>query len=229
MKLAIIIPAFNEATVIADVIKSLPHKITGINDIIPIVIDDGSTDDTFEVAKNNTLLVIKHIINLGVGAATTTGFEVAKKIGADIVITIDGDGQHHSKDIFKLVQPILKKQSDVVIGTRMTNTKNMPVLKIFGNWLMNILTLLVYRQWSSDTQSGMKAMNKKAISKIVIHSHGYEFCSELIGEIKRNKLVMKEIPIETIYTNYSIKNGQNWLNGINILTKLISIKLFGEK
>jgi glycosyltransferase involved in cell wall biosynthesis len=229
MKLAIVIPAYNESSVIADVLKNLPKKIDCIDLIIPIVIDDGSTDDTFEVAKKNTKHVLRHIVNLGVGAATQTGFGAAKKLGADIIVTVDADGQHCPNDIKKVISPILAGNADVVIGTRMLDSKGMPFIKIFGNWAMNILTLLVFHKWSSDTQSGMRAFNTKAIKKMRFHSIGYEICSEMIGEIKRNNLRLVEIPIKVIYTNYSRATGQNWLNAVNILTKIITIKITGKK
>jgi glycosyltransferase involved in cell wall biosynthesis len=169
------------------------------------------------------------MVNLGVGAATTTGIEVAKKLNMDIVVTIDADGQHNPKDIEKLLQPILRGKADVVIGTRMLNTKGMPTLKIFGNWMMNIITLLIFHKWSTDSQSGMKAFNKKALSKMYFQAMGYEICSEIIGEIQRNKLRFKEIPIEAIYSDYSKLKGQNFINAINIMTRSITIKISRRK
>lgn len=229
MKLAIVIPAFNEAAVIADVIKKLPRKIKGIDEIVPIIVDDGSSDTTYEIAKTNTKNVIRHVVNLGVGAATSTGFAAAKKLKVDIIVTLDADGQHNPDDVQRLIKPILDDSADVVIGTRMLDPKGMPPVKIFGNWMMNLLTFLVFHKWSSDSQSGMKAFGKKAIRKMRFHSIGYEICSEMIGEIKRNRLKLVEIPIEVIYTDYSKATGQNWLNAINILTKMISIKIAGKK
>lgn len=229
MKLAIVIPAFNEEQSIKDVLLSLPKKIKGINKIISIVVDDGSEDQTYDIAKDFSTYTVNHMVNLGVGAATTTGIEVAKKLNADLVVTIDADGQHNPKDIEKILQPILNKKSDVVIGTRMLNVKGMPLLKIFGNWTMNVMTLLIFHKWSTDSQSGMKAFNKKALSKMLFHSMGYEICSEIIGEVKRNKLKLKEIPIEVIYSDYSKMKGQSFINAVNIFTRSIAIKISGKK
>lgn len=229
MKLAIVIPAYNEGKSIKDVLFGLPKKIEGINQIISIVVDDGSSDDTYSIAKEYATYAIKHIVNLGVGAATTTGMEAAKKINADIVVTIDADGQHNPKDIAKILQPILNKKADVVIGTRMLNSKGMPFLKIFGNWTMNVMTFLIFHKWSTDSQSGMKAFNKKALSKMCFHAMGYEICSEIIGEIRRNKLRLIEVPIEVIYSDYSKMKGQSFINAVNIFTRSIVIKLSGKK
>lgn len=229
MKLVIVIPAFNEATVIKDVIRKLPKKLSGIDVVTPIVIDDGSTDGTFEVAKESTKHVYRHMVNLGVGAATTTGFEAAKKMNADIVVTLDADGQHNPDDVAELIKPIMDNKADVTIGTRMLNTTGMPKLKVFGNWVMNVFTFLVFHKWVTDSQSGMRAFSKKAMKKMCFHSIGYEICSEAIGEVKRNKLRLVEVPIEVIYTDYSKMTGQSWINAINIITKMLSIKISGKK
>lgn len=229
MKLAIIIPAYNEEKSIKDVLLNLPKSVEGISEIFSIVVDDGSSDSTHTLAKECATHAIKHIINLGVGAATTTGIEAAKKLGANIAVTIDADGQHNPKDIKRILRPVLSNKTDVVIGTRMLNTKGMPALKIFGNWAMNLMTFLIFHKWSTDSQSGMKAFNEKALTKMCFHSMGYEICSEIIGEIKRNKLRLKEIPIEVIYSDYSKMKGQNFVNAINIFTRSIAIKLSGKK
>lgn len=229
MKLAIIIPAFNEETVIGDVLKDLPKKIEGIDEIISIIIDDGSADNTYKIATKYADKAIRHLVNLGVGAATTTGFEAAKKINSDIIVTLDADGQHNPGDINRLIEPILNKRADVVIGTRMIDSKGMPAMKIYGNWFMNFLTFLIFHKWTTDSQSGMRAFNKKAIGKMCFHSMGYEICSETIGEIERHNLVLTEVPIKAIYSEYSRKTGQLWINGINILTRLIGIKMARKK
>jgi len=229
MKLAIVIPAYNEEQSIKDVLLGLPKKIEGINKIISIVVDDGSCDQTYDTAKDFSTYTVKHMVNLGVGAATTTGIEAAIRLRADLVVTIDADGQHNPKDIEKILQPILNKKSDVVIGTRMLNVKGMPLLKIFGNWSMNVMTLLIFHKWSTDSQSGMKAFNRKALQKMCFHAMGYEICSEIIGEMKRNKLKLIEVPIEVIYSDYSKMKGQSFVNAVNILTRSIAIKISGKK
>lgn len=229
MKLAIVIPAYNEAAVIGDVLDRLPKKIAGFREVAIVVVDDGSADDTGAIAKAKTKYAVSHIVNLGVGAATKTGFGVARKIKADIVVTLDADGQHNPEDIINLVAPILASKADVTIGTRMLNPKGMPLHKIIGNWTMNLITFLVFHKWTSDSQSGLKAFTIRAIRKMDLHSIGYEVCSEMIGEIKRNGLCLVEIPIETIYTDHSKAKGQNWLNAVNILTRIIAIRMAGKK
>lgn len=229
MKLVIVIPAYNEEGSIQEVLGKIPSSLLGIKKIIPVVVDDGSTDKTFEIAEANTKYVARHVINLGVGAALTTGFAAAKKLKADIVVTLDGDGQHNPKDVQKLVNPIVEGKADIVIGTRMKNTKGMPTVKIFGNWMMNVMTFILFRKWSSDTQSGMRALSNKALKKLDLQSLGYEICSEMVGEAKRHRLKFKEVGIETIYTDYSKAKGQSISNAINIFTRLLTIKMMRKK
>lgn len=229
MKLAVIIPAYNEERSILNVLDSIPKKFPGVSRILSIVIDDGSSDKTYENARTRTKYVARHLVNLGLGAALITGFEIAKKFDCDLVVTLDGDGQHNSDDIKNLLKPILNNQTDVVIGTRMLSTGGMPFIRIIGNWLMNALTVLVFHKWSSDTQSGMRAFNRRALDRMKLYSTGYEISSEIIGEIHHAKLKMVEVPIQTIYTDYSKAKGQSWFNGINILTKIITIRVSRKK
>ena len=136
-KIYIVIPAFNEASVIQDVIQEV--QSAGYANII--VVDDGSTDDTqskaSEIIGKNSL---RHKINRGKGAATKTGIEAAKLLGADIIVTIDGDGQHDPQDIAKLVEPIQKQVCEVVLGSRLTNPEGMPWYKIIHNKIANVIT-----------------------------------------------------------------------------------------
>jgi len=225
MKLAIVIPAFNEAEMIDQVIASLPETLPKINEIISIVVDDGSSDDTYRVASRRADYVLRNIINMGVGLATRLGIEAAKKLEADIVLTMDADGQHSGEDIENLIAPIVKEMADITLGTRMLKSKGMPFVKLFGNWMMNLMTFLFFHIRVTDSQSGMKAFSKEAINKIRINSISYEVCSEIIGEICHHKLTIQEVPIKTVYTEYSKGKGQHILNAVNIFTRLISLKI----
>lgn len=224
MKLTIVIPAFNEEKVLPSVLQSLPKEFKGIAKITTIVVDDGSVDNTFKVAREYATHALSCATNMGVGTATKIGIEAAKILNADITITMDADGQHSPNDIKHLILPIIEGKADIAIGTRTTNRKEMPEIKRFGNWFMNLLTFVVFHGWVSDSQSGMKAFSKKAVRRMQIDSIGYEVCSEIIGEAKHHKLKIIEIPIQAIYTDYSKLKGQNILNAVNIFTKMVSLK-----
>ena len=216
----IVMPAFNEEKVITEVIGSVKKK--GFNDII--VVDDGSSDKTSSKAKKAGAQVITLKKNKGVGNATRKGIKYALSTKADVIVTFDSDGQHCADDIKKVTSPIINKEVDVVIGTRLKNPKGMPLIRIIGNFGLNLITYLLFFVWTTDSQSGFKAFSRRAASKIEIKSTGMEFCSEIIKEIGAKKLRYKEVPIKTIYTVYSISRGQSSLNGFRIFGRLLLIR-----
>ena len=229
-KTYIILPAYCEEKVIKQVIKDI--KKQGYKNII--VIDDGSLDNTYSQAKSTGVIVLKHPINRGKGAATQTGIDAAKLLNADILVTMDSDGQHNPKDIKKLIQPILDNKADVVIGSRMLNTKGMPKSRVVMNKIANLITYLFFGILVSDSQSGFRAYNKKAYTSVYTYLDRYEFESEMLGQIKNAKLRVKEVPIKVIYTDYS-KNkykhmnrfsAQGLTNGIKMVVRLVENSLF---
>lgn len=225
----IILPAYSESKVIKDVIHSI--KKEGYENII--VVDDGSTDNTYKEAKSTNVITISHPINRGKGAATQTGIDAAKLLNADIIVTMDSDGQHDPKDIKRLIQPILNDKADVVIGSRMLNTKGMPKSRIYMNKIGNIVTYIFFGILVSDSQSGFRAYNKKAYTSVYTYMDRYEFESEMLGQIKNAKLRIKEIPIKVIYTDYSKSkykhmskfSAQGLTNGIRMVVRLIENSL----
>jgi len=225
MKLAIVIPVYNEAKVIREVINSIPKKIKGVDKIEIIAVNDGSTDNSEEEIKKTRAILLNHAVNLGVGASTTTGLEAAKMIKTDIALTLDGDGQHDPRDIKRIVTPLIKKKADLVIGTRLKNPAGMSLYKKIGNLGLNTVTFLLSGKWSSDTQSGFKGLSKNALNKLSFETLGYEFCSEIIINASQKKLKIIEVPIKVIYNDYSRKKGQSIFNGVNIIAKLIYKKL----
>lgn len=225
MHLAIVIPAYNEGRVIKGVIGSLPRRLSHIEKISIIVVNDGSTDNTAQQVLETRATLVSHPLNMGVGSATVTGLETAKKIDADIAVTFDGDGQHDPKDIAKVIRPIISGEADLVIGSRLLKAKGMPFIKKVGNWFLNLVTRVLSGYNTSDSQSGFKAFSRYSLSKFNLDTMGYEICSEIIMEAAKNKLEVKEIPIRVIYSNYSRGKGQSIINGINIVGKLIARRM----
>ena len=219
-KIFIVIPAFNEAQIIQSVIKEI--QSAGYQNII--VIDDGSTADTQKQAEELIgKKALRHKINRGKGGATKTGIEAAKIFNAEIIVTIDGDGQHDPKDIEKLTEPIIKNHCDVVLGTRLINPLGMPRYKIIANHFGNFFTWLLFGLWVTDSQSGFRAYSRHAAKLINTKSDRYEYDSEVIREIYRYKLSYKEIPIAVRYTAYSMGKiqKQGFINGLETLYKMI--------
>lgn len=228
-KIYIVLPAYGEGKVIQKVIQSI--KKEGYSNII--VVDDGSPDDTFKKALSSGAITIQHTINRGKGAATQTGLDAAKLLNADIVVTMDSDGQHDPKDISKLISPIINNKADVVIGSRMIENKGMPKSRIFMNNIANLVTYLFFGLMVSDSQSGLRAYSNKAINSVYTYLDRYEFESEMIGQIKRAKLRVAEVPIKVIYSDYSLNKykhhtnftSQGLLNGIKMVIRLIENSL----
>ncbi|KKU92418.1 MAG: Bifunctional phosphatase/dolichol-phosphate glucosyltransferase [Microgenomates group bacterium GW2011_GWA1_48_10] len=223
-KILVVIPAFNEQatllSVLSDVLKNIPADV--------LVVNDGSSDSTKDIALKNNVFVVSHVANRGLGAALGTGFEFARKRDYDILVTFDADGQHTSKDALKLIRTIDKGRADVAIGSRLLTKTAMPLDRKVLNYLSDLLTYIFYGVWTTDSQSGLRAFNKEAISEIKIMTDRMEVSSEFFREIKRNHLTFKEVAIQAIYTDYSLSKGQdkkgNW-NALSIGVKML-LRLF---
>jgi glycosyltransferase involved in cell wall biosynthesis len=218
-KIWIAIPAYNEGEVIGEVISGI--KKVGYQNII--VVDDGGSDETLKTAENAGAVALRHKINRGKGAATKTAIEAAKMLGADIIVTMDGDGQHDPADIHKLIAPILDGKCDVVLGTRLKNSLGMPWYKIVQNKIGNAITWYLYGLWVTDSQSGFRAYSRRAAEKINTKADRYEYDSEVIKEIYIYKLKYIELPITVRYTEYSMSKiqKQGFFNGLKTLYKMV--------
>ena len=199
-----------------------------------IVVDDGSSDNTFSESISSGAITLKHTINRGKGAATQTGIDAAKELDADIVVTMDSDGQHNPKDITELIKPILDDKADVVLGSRMLGEKGMPKTRIFMNNIANLVTYIFFGIMVSDSQSGFRAYSKKALNSVYTLMDRYEFESEMLGQIKNAKLNIKEVPIKVIYSEYSLNKykhvvgftAQGPRNRIKMVVRLVENSLF---
>jgi UDP-N-acetylglucosamine---dolichyl-phosphate N-acetylglucosaminyltransferase len=216
-KITIVLPAYQEEKAIGRVLESL--KKEGYQNLV--VVDDGSSDRTWKVAEGYGASVYRHAINRGLGGALGTGIAVALDEGSDIIVTFDSDGQHNPKDIKRLVQPIIKGEADVVIGSRLIKPKGMPVIRRIGNFGLNVITYLLFGVWTTDSQSGLRAFSRDAAAKLTIKTNRMEVSSEIIKEIGKNHLRLNEVPIKPIYTDYSIRHGQKHANAFRIVAKLV--------
>jgi glycosyltransferase involved in cell wall biosynthesis len=228
-KIAIIIPSYNEERVIQPVIQSIPQDVKANGksySLTVIVVNDGSTDNTPAIAKREKRIVlINHLINSGAGAATRTGLEYAIRTAHDYAITMDADGQHQSQDVIKLINEVTKDQYDFIIGSRLINSKGMPWYRVFGNKLLSLITFFMFGVFVTDSQSGLKALNKKALRNLTYYSNRFAFCSEMIWRAQQNGLSITEIPIKAIYTDYSLNKGQRNWDVIHILKHLLKQRL----
>ncbi len=228
MKLAIVIPAYNEEKTIGGVLKSIPREFPDVSCTEIVVVSDGSIDKTAEIVKKNQVTLIEHDLNRGLGGALGTGFEYAKKNGFDALITFDADGQHHREDIWPVLRPVIYKKADVVIGSRLKNSIGMPWYRRTGIWGLNLFTYLFFWTWTSDSQSGLRAFSRRAIEEINLQSNRMEVSSEFFYEINKKNLKLLEVPIKSIYTDYSLQKGQKNINAFAIIARLIFRRFFSK-
>ena len=231
-KVALVIPAYNEEKMIANVVKGLQKAFKGKTyDYQIIVVDDGSKDTTATEAKAAGAYVIRHILNSGQGAATTTGLSYVMQQGFDVAATLDGDGQHDPGDVLEGVNKLLSGSVDLLIGSRLLKKEGMPKAKIIGNQGLSTITYLLFGIKVTDSQSGLRVFSKQALTDLKWRTSGYEFCSEMLWRAKQINLIVDEYPIKTIYTDYSIAKGQNNWNAFNIVKSLLRrrvMELFSE-
>jgi glycosyltransferase involved in cell wall biosynthesis len=228
MSTVIVIPAYNEEKMIGEVIRGCQRQN---KDSQIVVIDDGSKDRTKKIAQEAGAIVLSHPINRGLGASLSTGLTAALLLLKDkegIIVTLDADGQHDPREIPKLIEPILKGEAEVVIGSRFISSerKKIPFLRYLANWCGNFFTWLLFGIKVTDSQSGFRAFSFQAAQKIRLRTNTMEVSSEIIREIKLNNLKLKEVPITPIYTDYSLSKGQGFWRGLETLWKLIILRFF---
>tara|TARA_Y100000310_G_scaffold250097_2_gene256247 strand:+ start:1363 stop:2292 length:930 start_codon:yes stop_codon:yes gene_type:complete len=196
MKLVVTIPAFNEEKSIAKVIGEIPKKITGFDKIAVLVIDDGSTDSTSKVAKAKGAKVIKNSSNKGLAFTFSRGLETALEMNADVIVNTDADFQYNQKQIPSLVQPILNKEADIVLGSRFKGyIEKMSFQKYWGNKAMSFMIRFLTGLKISDAQTGFRAFSRDAALAINIFSD-YTYTQETILEAWEKKLIIKEVPAD---------------------------------
>lgn len=222
MKVALVIPAYNEEKVIHEVIEGLRQTFKDSSyEYTVVVVDDGSKDNTASEARRAGATVISHILNSGSGSATATGLSYAYQNGFDVATTSDADGQHDAKDVLEGIEQLRKTGADLLIGSRLIDNRGMSRVKILGNKGLSVITSLLFGIRVTDSQSGLRVFSQRALSQLRWKTSGYEFCSEMLWRAKQLGLNIAEYPIKSIYTDYSKAKGQNNWNGINIVKSLI--------
>src|SRR3989338_798340 len=164
-RLCILIPSYNEARTIGDIVRDLRSR-----DLVAYVVDDGSTDGTAAIAKAEGAIVIRHEKNRGKGAALRDGFSHILKDGFDAVLVMDADNQHDVTDIAHLIKRMRQTDADVVIGNRMHDTSSMPAIRVYVNRFMSDLISRLAHQEIPDTQSGFRLIKAEVLNDIVLES-----------------------------------------------------------
>lgn len=210
----IVVPAFNEAGVIGDVITDVRSVFTDV-----VCVDDGSVDGTGDIARRAGAHLVRHPVNLGQGAAIQTGVEYARRQpGAQVFATFDADGQHRVKDLVTMIERLDAGGVDVVIGTRFgPGVSRPPLLKRVVLQTAARLSPRGRRLGLTDTNNGLRVFNKNVADGLDITMSGMSHATEFIMLIDENRWRVAEEPVEVLYTEYSQSKGQPLLNGVNII------------
>jgi glycosyltransferase involved in cell wall biosynthesis len=201
MRLLVAIPCLNEAVTIGNVISSIPKSIQGISEITVLVVDDGSSDETVDIAIAHHAKVIRHHVNRGVGMAFHSAINYAVDNNFDVMVNIDGDRQFDPADIPKLVIPILNKQADMVTASRFANRDlrpDMPPVKLVGNYMMSFLISKLCGQKFADVSCGFRAYSREALLQINLHGL-FTYTQETFLDMVSKKLRIVEAPISVTY------------------------------
>lgn len=198
MKLIVQIPCFNEEKTLPQTIQDIPRQIAGISEVEILVIDDGSTDNTIDVARKNGVdHIVKHTSNKGLAKAFSTGMDACLRLGADIIVNTDGDNQYKGEDIPKLIKPILKQKADMVIGDRQTD--KIPHFS-FSKKKMQKIGSFVVRKLSGtkaqDTVSGFRAFSRETALQLNIVSP-FSYTIETLIQAGKKHLTVASVPVGT--------------------------------
>ncbi len=215
-KIIAVIPAHNEEKYIQKVVEETKKYADEV-----IVVDDASKDNTGNIARNAGAVVLRHEVNLGLGATLKTGCDAALILDADLIITLDGDGQHDPKDIPDLLKKLKETNSDIIFGEREFN-ENMPVVKKTGNKFFHEFSKDIFGIKIRDTQTGFRIFSSDAYKKIRWKSSDYAVASEILINTEENKLKYTSEKIKTIY--YENQKGTTIIDGIKIANKMLDLK-----
>ncbi len=207
MRLIAVIPAYNEASRLEGVLARLRPFVAGV-----VVVDDGSSDDTSRVAKKAGVVVLRHGVNRGQGAALRTGTIAALRLGADVVAHLDADGQHHPEALMDALIPLRDGEVDIVLGSRflgvdpegMPKQRRMLLLagRSFNQWTLGIPATV------TDPQSGFRLLRAEAARALVFRQDRMAHASELLRAITRSSWRWKEVPVPVSYSKETLAKGQ---------------------
>ena len=217
----LIIPAYNEGEVIANVVAEVRRQYQNV-----VVIDDCSKDDTGEAALRGGAIVLRHPINLGQGAALVTGTRFALSRGAEYLVTFDADGQHRVEDIAVLRERQRETGADIVIGSRFLGVAiDIPPVRRFVLKLAVQFTRITSGVQLSDAHNGFRLLTRKAAQQIKLKQNRMAHASEIINQIAVLGLKTAEAPVTIRYTEYSLRKGQKLSNAVNILWEMFLARM----
>ncbi|WP_034648804.1 glycosyltransferase family 2 protein [Corynebacterium vitaeruminis] len=213
----LIVPCYNEGTVIKDVLSHARATFPNI-----VAVNDGSADDSARQIHLGGAHLVNHPVNLGQGAAIQTGIEYARKQpGAQYFCTFDADGQHQVKDVVRMIERLRSEPLDIIVGTRFGRPRaaddQVPLIKRIVLKTVVMLSPTTRKLGLSDAHNGLRVFNAKVAREMNIRMNGMSHASEIVSMIADRGWRVAEEPVDILYTEYSMSKGQSLINGINIL------------
>jgi Glycosyl transferase family 2 len=196
-KIAVLVPAYNEAENIAHVLDRIPEQVCGRPTAV-LVVDDGSRDATGDVAAEHGAVVARHVINRGGGAALRTGYRLLADSGAEIVVTLDADGQHLPSEMERLVEPVLSGRVDIAHGSRVLGeSERGNVSREIGIVFFNRVVSMITRTHVTDCSNGYRAVRATVLPQLVLRQEQFHTSEFLIEAIKRG-IPAEEVPVTVV-------------------------------
>ena len=221
----VVIPAYNEVTMLGEVLRDVSS--TGCQ---LVVIDDGSTDMTIEVARRHTPHALRHFVNRGQGAALQTGIDYALRHGARIIATFDADGQHRIDDMMAMIERVGNGECNALLGSRFLDARTSETIPA-GRRLVLRCASIVQRLLTganlTDAHNGLRVLDRRAAECVDLTNDRMAHASEIIDQLFAGDLVIREHSVTIDYTEYSMAKGQSWTNGFRILFHYIISRVFG--
>jgi len=196
MRVCVVIPTYNEAKTISDLVKGI--RGAGLD---MVVVDDGSTDDTAAIVEESAVAILRNARNQGKGASLARGFDYAIKSGFDAVITMDGDGQHLPSDIPLFLGAAANSEAGMIVGNRMFKTKKMPALRYLTNKFMSWIISGMIRQRVPDTQCGFRLIKSELLKKMKLQAPKFEVESEMLFRAYGEGFKIESILVHTVYAH----------------------------
>ena len=218
----VVVPAYNEAPRLARTLESLLQTASSV-----VVVDDGSPDDTARVAAQFPVWVLRHVVNLGQGAAIQTGITFALRQGADYVATFDADGQHDPLDLIRMFQTLAETAADYALGSRfLGRAEGIPLTRKLmlkaAVWYTRIMSGIRV----TDTHNGIRLMTRRGAERINITMNRMEHASEVLDQIARSGLRFVEVPVTIRYSSDSLAKGQSTGAAIRLGMKILAERVF---
>jgi cellulose synthase/poly-beta-1,6-N-acetylglucosamine synthase-like glycosyltransferase len=223
----ILIPAYNEADNLRELLPRIPKQVNGV-ETGALIVDDGSDDGTFETASDmDNVWVVRNMINRGGGAALRLGYDILKDAGVDICVTMDADGQHRPDEVHRLIEPLLEDRNDedrcdIVIGSRILGGREKgSKVRIAGVYFFSTMLSVLLGKKITDPSSGFRAFRMKPLSEIQLHEDQYHTSELIIDAVKRGFRI-EEVPITILKRKYGVsKKGRDLIYGLNFARIII--------